>query len=84
MAAEYVLCANCQKEFGLELVAGGGTISHGICKRHAMEMLKSAGMDAAAQKFAEKFPGKDPLDLSDPEQLTRTKEKFSAFLSKKA
>jgi len=74
------MCANCQQEYGLDIK--GLQVSHGICNRHAVEMLKSIGAEGAARDFASKHSENDGLDLSDAENLTKKKAELDAARQK--
>lgn len=77
------ICANCQKEFGLD-ISGVKGISHGVCVRHATESLQKSGLKDAAARFLAKYKDSDDLDLSDPQRLTQTKALLDAFRMKSA
>lgn len=74
------MCANCQQEYGLDIK--GLNVSHGICNRHAIEMLKSFGMAGAADDFSFKNPENDVLDLSNAETLSNKKAELDAARKK--
>ena len=74
------MCAHCQQEHGLD--TKGLKVSHGICNRHAIEMMKSYGMDGAARDFAAKYSGNDVLDLSNTENLMKKKAELDAVRQK--
>jgi hypothetical protein len=67
------LCANCDREQHLDqqnLVDHGWGLSHGICKRHQIQMYKTAGFDDQRIKdiFAKREKTRTQvscLDLSD-------------------
>jgi hypothetical protein len=75
------LCANCQREFGLDGVIkkAMGTdlvrFSHGICERHFSTMMKELNMDDAAIKGAldgiKAKGGTIPPDLAQHPELVK-------------
>jgi len=73
------MCANCQQEYGLD--TKGLPVSHGICNRHAVEMLKNYGFEDAASDFTSASE-KDVLDLSNAENFAKKKAELDAARQK--
>jgi hypothetical protein len=67
------ICAQCDREQRIDLKAikdKGWNISHGVCVRHAISTLKSAGLtDEEIKQFMAKSNGKSTAvkDLNEPE-----------------
>jgi len=60
------VCAWCEREFGSVPAAPGQKKTHGICRRHSVEMLRAAGLSAEAveRKLAMRPAGESCSDLS--------------------
>ena len=75
------ICANCQKEnpavdSAVKSHSKDIKFSHGICKRHALEMLKQMDMrDDKISEFMKKLEGNGPPDLKENPELVKAYSK---------
>jgi hypothetical protein len=67
------ICGYCAKDQGLDqkkIVDAGWVLSHGVCRRHAMDIMKSMGQPPKeTEQFIKKLESSDKppaRDLNDP------------------
>lgn len=71
------MCADCQKEYHLDDMVKGLNVSHGICPRHAVEMMNNMGLTNFTEKeLSQKHPDSVSLDLSNPKNLELKKQEL--------